>query len=136
MIRRPPRSPLFPSPTLFRSGLPFHNPADDSAEMQYLRDRRTALGGALPRRETVCDRVPVPALEQYAQFALAPAGKEMSTTMAFVRMLGGLLKDAQLGPRIVPIVADEARTFGMADRKSTRLNSSHLVNSYAVLSLK
>jgi len=96
-------------------GLAFHKPADDSAEMQYLRDRRTALGGALPRRETVCDRVPVPALDQYAQFALAPAGKEMSTTMAFVRMLGGLLKDAQLGPRIVPIVADEARTFGMAN---------------------
>ena len=96
-------------------GLAFHKPADDSAEMQYLRERRTALGGALPRRETVCDRVPVPALEQYAQFALAPAGKEMSTTMAFVRMLGSLLKDAQLGPRIVPIVADEARTFGMAN---------------------
>ncbi|MDR0204294.1 MAG: alpha-ketoglutarate dehydrogenase [Delftia acidovorans] len=96
-------------------GLAFHRPADDSPEMRYLRDRRTALGGALPRRETVCDRVPVPALEQYAQFALAPAGKEISTTMAFVRMLGGLLKDAQLGPRIVPIVADEARTFGMAN---------------------
>ena len=96
-------------------GLAFHKPADDSAEMQYLRERRTALGGALPRRETVCDRVPVPALEQYAQFALASAGKEMSTTMAFVRMLGSLLKDAQLGPRIVPIVADEARTFGMAN---------------------
>ncbi len=96
-------------------GLAFHKPADDSAEMQYLRDRRTALGGALPRRETVCEPVPVPALDQYAQFALAPAGKEMSTTMAFVRMLGGLLKDAQLGPRIVPIVADEARTFGMAN---------------------
>jgi pyruvate dehydrogenase E1 component len=96
-------------------GLAFHKPAEDSAEMQYLRARRAALGGALPRRETVCDPVPVPPVGQYAQFALAPGGKEMSTTMAFVRMLGSLLKDAQLGPRIVPIVADEARTFGMAN---------------------
>ena len=96
-------------------GLAFYKPADDSPEMQYLRTRRAALGGALPSRETVCDTVPVPALAQYAQFALAPGGKEMSTTMAFVRMLGSLLKDAQLGPRIVPIVADEARTFGMAN---------------------
>jgi pyruvate dehydrogenase E1 component len=59
--------------------------------------------------------VPVPAAESYAQFALQAGGKEMSTTMAFVRLLGNLLKDAQLGPRIVPIVADEARTFGMAN---------------------
>ncbi|WP_298210039.1 alpha-ketoglutarate dehydrogenase [Acidovorax sp.] len=95
--------------------LAFYKPADDSPEMQYLRDRRAALGGALPRRETACDVVPVPAIAQYAQFALAADGKEMSTTMAFVRMLGTLLKDAQLGPRIVPIVADEARTFGMAN---------------------
>jgi pyruvate dehydrogenase E1 component len=59
--------------------------------------------------------VPVPALASYAQFALQAAGKEMSTTMAFVRLLGNLLKDKALGPRIVPIVADEARTFGMAN---------------------
>src|SRR6185436_15484511 len=56
-----------------------------------------------------------PGIAAYAQFAVAAAGKEMSTTMAFVRMLGALLKDAALGPRIVPIVADEARTFGMAN---------------------
>jgi pyruvate dehydrogenase E1 component len=59
--------------------------------------------------------VPVPAIDSYAQFALKADGKEMSTTMAFVRMLGTLLKDPTLGPRIVPIVADEARTFGMAN---------------------
>jgi pyruvate dehydrogenase E1 component len=59
--------------------------------------------------------VDIPALPSYAQFALAADGKEMSTTMAFVRMLGGLLKDPALGPKIVPIVADEARTFGMAN---------------------
>jgi pyruvate dehydrogenase E1 component len=59
--------------------------------------------------------VPVPALADVAGFALQAAGKEMSTTMAFVRLLGALLKDAALGPRVVPIVADEARTFGMAN---------------------
>ncbi|WP_416560050.1 alpha-ketoglutarate dehydrogenase [Limnohabitans sp. yimb22184] len=96
-------------------GLAFYKPADDSAEMRYLREHRARLGGSLPRRETVCDRLPVPALASYGQFALQADGKDMSTTMAFVRMLGNLLKDPQLGPRIVPIVADEARTFGMAN---------------------
>ncbi|WP_404302210.1 alpha-ketoglutarate dehydrogenase [Alicycliphilus denitrificans] len=95
--------------------LEFLKPAQDSAEMHYLQARRQALGGYLPRRESACAPLPVPPLASYAQFALAPQAKEMSTTMAFVRMLGSLLKDAQLGPRIVPIVADEARTFGMAN---------------------
>jgi pyruvate dehydrogenase E1 component len=96
-------------------GLAFYKPTDDSAEMRYLREHRARLGGSLPKRETVCDRLPVPALASYGQFALQADGKEMSTTMAFVRMLGNLLKDSTLGPRIVPIVADEARTFGMAN---------------------
>ena len=96
-------------------GLEFFKPAEDSPEMRYLREHRTALGGAMPKRETACDVVPVPAIDSYAQFALKADGKEMSTTMAFVRMLGTLLKDPTLGPRIVPIVADEARTFGMAN---------------------
>lgn len=95
--------------------LAFYKPAADSAEMQYMHARRAALGGYLPRRETAADTVDIPALPAYAQFALAADGKEMSTTMAFVRMLGGLLKDSALGPKIVPIVADEARTFGMAN---------------------
>ncbi len=95
--------------------LAFIKPAQDSAEMRYLLDHRAALGGAMPRRETACAVVPVPPIDSYAQFALKADGKEMSTTMAFVRMLGALLKDNQLGPRIVPIVADEARTFGMAN---------------------
>jgi pyruvate dehydrogenase E1 component len=97
------------------TSLAFYKPADDSEEMRYLRARREALGGYLPRRETRCERVPVPELAAYARFATQAAGKEMSTTMAFVRMLGSLLKDRALGPRIVPIVADEARTFGMAN---------------------
>jgi pyruvate dehydrogenase E1 component len=95
--------------------LDFYKPAADSAEMQYLHARRAALGGYLPRRETVAQALTVPPLSTYASFALAAGGKEMSTTMAFVRMLGALLKDPALGPRIVPIVADEARTFGMAN---------------------
>jgi pyruvate dehydrogenase E1 component len=97
------------------TGLAFYKPAHDSEEMLYLHAQRKALGGYLPRRETRCDPVAVPALSAFAAFATQPDGKEMSTTMAFVRMLGSLLKDPALGPRIVPIVADEARTFGMAN---------------------
>ncbi len=97
------------------TSLSFYKPAPDSVEMQYLLSHRQALGGYLPKRETHCDIVPVPDLKDYCAFALNADGKEMSTTMAFVRMLGNLLKDPVLGPRIVPIVADEARTFGMAN---------------------
>jgi pyruvate dehydrogenase E1 component len=93
--------------------LAFYKPADDSAEIRYLQSRRRALGGALPARRGDCPQVPVPPLEATSAFALHADGKEMSTTMAFVRVLGNLLKDPLLGPRIVPIVADEARTFGM-----------------------
>ena len=95
--------------------LAFFKPADDSPELRYMKARRDALGGPMPRRETRCDVVSKPDLMAYARFAVAADGKEMSTTMAFVRMLGALLKDRSLGPRIVPIVADEARTFGMAN---------------------
>ena len=95
--------------------LAFYKPAADSAEMKYLLAHRQALGGYLPKRDSECEIVAVPAIEQYSAFALNAEGKEMSTTMAFVRMLGNLLKDPALGPRIVPIVADEARTFGMAN---------------------
>ncbi|SEB11834.1 alpha-ketoglutarate dehydrogenase [Variovorax sp. YR216] len=93
----------------------FYRPADDSPEMHYLLGHRAALGGSMPRRETACEVVAKPDISAYAQFAVAAAGKEMSTTMAFVRMLGNLMKDKALGPRVVPIVADEARTFGMAN---------------------
>jgi pyruvate dehydrogenase E1 component len=94
--------------------LRFYKPPEDSREMAYLRERRAALGGALPRRRREAPTVPIPPLESYATFAVAADGKEMSTTMAAVRLLGNLLKDKTLGPAIVPIVADEARTFGMA----------------------
>jgi pyruvate dehydrogenase E1 component len=95
--------------------LAFYKPAEECAQMQYLHARREALGGYLPKRETACDVLPVPELDSYAKFATQAGGKEMSTTMAFVRLLGNLLKNKDLGRRIVPIVADEARTFGMAN---------------------
>lgn len=95
--------------------LRFYRPAEDSQEMRYLRERRSALGGYLPARNKGSEHVAIPAMADYARFAFEADGKEMSTTMAVVRMLGGLLKDKELGPRIVPIVADEARTFGMAN---------------------
>ncbi|MCP1496461.1 pyruvate dehydrogenase E1 component [Pseudomonas migulae] len=96
------------------ASLSFFKPADDSAEMRYLHERRRALGGYMPSRPVTSTSLAVPDVSSYAGFAIAAEGKEMSTTMAFVRMLSGLLRDKQLGPRIVPIVADEARTFGMA----------------------
>jgi pyruvate dehydrogenase E1 component len=95
--------------------LSFFKPSDDSLELRYLRERRHALGGYVPSRSQRAAPVNVPPVMVYAGFATLAAGKEMSTTMAFVRMLTNLLKDKALGPRIVPIVADEARTFGMAN---------------------
>jgi pyruvate dehydrogenase E1 component len=95
--------------------LAFFKPDAESPEMQYLHAKRKALGGYLPQRHTDCGSLSVPALDSYANFALNADGKDMSTTMAFVRLLGQLLKDPVLGPRVVPIVADEARTFGMAN---------------------
>ena len=94
--------------------LEFYRPAETSPELRYLRKRREALGGFLPSRRLGSQRLDIPPLENYSQFALQPSGKGMSTTMAAVRLLSALLKDKSLGPRIVPIVADEARTFGMA----------------------
>ena len=95
------------------AALRFYKPPETSRELQYLAERRAILGGPLPSRRRDAPAVPVPRFESYAAFALSAAGKEMSTTMAAVRMLGILLRDKQLGRRIVPIVADEARTFGM-----------------------
>ncbi|MFO0443037.1 MAG: pyruvate dehydrogenase (acetyl-transferring), homodimeric type, partial [Betaproteobacteria bacterium] len=94
----------------------FVRPAPDSPEARYLHERRAALGGPLPARlpQAAESPLPVPPAARVAAFALQAEGKAMSTTMAFVRLLGNLLKEPVLGPRIVPIVADEARTFGMA----------------------
>ncbi|WP_175803754.1 alpha-ketoglutarate dehydrogenase [Burkholderia ambifaria] len=95
--------------------LKFYKPAEDSPEMRYLHARRAALGGYLPRRRTAASKgLTVPSMPAWGAFALNAAGREMSTTMALVRMLAALIKDRDIGSRVVPIVADEARTFGMA----------------------
>jgi pyruvate dehydrogenase E1 component len=96
--------------------LPLYKPADDSPEMRYLRERREALGGgALPvRRRKSGNGLKVPELSLFENFLTeGSGGREISTTMAFVRMLSSLIKDKNLGKQVVPIVPDEARTFGM-----------------------
>lgn len=95
--------------------LPYFKPAEDSPEMKYLHERRKALGGYLPKRRTKADEtLPVPGLEMFKPVLEATAeGREISTTQAFVRILNQILRDKQLGPRVVPILADESRTFGM-----------------------
>jgi pyruvate dehydrogenase E1 component len=95
--------------------MPFYKPGDDTPEMQYLLERRKALGGFLPsRRVKSTETFKVPTLDAF-KAVLEPTaeGREISTTQAFVRVLTQLLRDKELGPRIVPIVPDEARTFGM-----------------------
>ncbi len=95
--------------------IPFYKPADDTVEMRYLHERRQALGGYLPKRRTRADeRLEVPPLETF-KAVLEPTaeGREISTTQAYVRFLTQLLRDKALGPRAVPILVDEARTFGM-----------------------
>ncbi len=91
----------------------FYRPLPESAEARYLHERRAELGGYLPARSATTPVLAVPPLSAYAAFAVAGSEKESSTTMAFVRILSGLIRDRELGPRVVPIVADEARTFGM-----------------------
>ena len=90
----------------------FYRPADSSTELDYLMKRRAALGGFLPRREVACEHLEPPPLELFADM-LKGSEREVSTTMVVVRMLSKLLRDKKLGRFIVPIVPDEARTFGM-----------------------
>ncbi len=95
--------------------VPLFKPPENSPEMRYLHERRRALGGYLPQRRRRADeKLPVPALDVFAPVLEPTAeGREISTTQAFVRILTQLLRDKTLGPRVVPIVPDEARTFGM-----------------------
>ncbi len=95
--------------------LKFIRPAEDSAEMKYLRERREALNGYLPKRRLKSDHpLAVPALSAFnAQLEATQEGREISTTMSFVRMLNTMLKDKSIGKNIVPILVDESRTFGM-----------------------
>lgn len=93
--------------------IPFYRPPEDSPEIQYLRKQREALGGCLPARTADFQALTTPKLEAFASVMQGTGDREISTTMAFVRILSVLLKDKELGPRIVPIVPDECRTFGM-----------------------
>ena len=93
-------------------GVPFYKPADDSTEMKYLHERRKALGGFVPERRVAPCPLMEPPAELFAEFDKGSEGRPASTTMVFVRILARLLRDKTIGPRVVPIVPDEARTFG------------------------
>ena len=95
------------------ASVPYYRPAEDSEEIRYLRERRKALGGFLPQRRTAAPSLQVPGLDAFASLLESSGDREFSTTMALVRILGVLLKDKAIGAHVVPIVPDEARTFGM-----------------------
>jgi pyruvate dehydrogenase E1 component len=104
-----------PIPDSELSKIPFYKPADDTPEMRYLHERRKALGGYLPHRRTKADEsFTVPSIDTFkAVMDPTAEGREISTTQAYVRFLTQLLRDQAIGPRVVPILVDEARTFGM-----------------------
>ncbi|MFL2542726.1 MAG: pyruvate dehydrogenase (acetyl-transferring), homodimeric type [Candidatus Latescibacterota bacterium] len=93
--------------------LAFYRPSEDSPEIRYLLERREALGGFVPQRQVENAPVSIPDIALFAEFAAGTGDREASSTMLFVRILAQLLRDESLGERIVPIVPDEARTFGM-----------------------
>ncbi len=94
--------------------IPFYHPGENSPEVQYMKERRAALGGFLPRRRRTADQTfEVPALDKFERLLKSTGEREISTTMAFVQALNILLRDKVIGPHVVPIVGDEARTFGM-----------------------
>ena len=95
------------------AGLSFRKPAEDSEEMRYLQERRVALGGYLPARSSLAPPLTVPPLEAFNTLLEGTGDREISTTMALVRMMTTLVKDKNIGRHVVPIVPDEARTFGM-----------------------
>jgi pyruvate dehydrogenase E1 component len=92
---------------------PFYRPPEDSAEIKYIRERRAALGGYLPRRSVHCPPLKAEFDELFEEFAGGTDDRKASTTMVFVRMLSKMLRDPEIGELVVPIVPDEARTFGM-----------------------
>jgi len=94
--------------------LPYYLPPEDSEEMKYIQEKRAALGGYVPqRREAFTEKLAIPELSAFDAVLKGSGDREISTTMAFVRVLNTLVKDKQIGKRVVPIVPDEARTFGM-----------------------
>lgn len=92
---------------------PYYRPAEDSAEAKYLQERRAALGGSIPSRRKISRPLPQPDDSVYESVRRGSGHQEIATTMAFVRMLKDLIKDPGIGSRLVPIIPDEARTFGM-----------------------
>ena len=96
------------------SGLPpYYHPGPHSAEIEYMRERRAALGGSLPQRVVRRASLPQPPAKVYDELKAGSGKQPVATTMAFVRLLKDLMKDKEMGPRFVPVVPDEARTFGM-----------------------
>jgi len=93
--------------------VPYYRPAPDSPEMRYMRQRREELGGQIPARRAEMELLDTPPLTDFDNQLKGSGKREISTTMAFVRVLSGLVKDKSIGERVVPIVPDEARTFGM-----------------------
>ncbi|RLQ23658.1 pyruvate dehydrogenase (acetyl-transferring), homodimeric type [Seongchinamella sediminis] len=93
--------------------VPYYRPEPDSPEMRYMRQRREELGGLIPSRRSAMELLKTPPLEAFAKQLESSGKREISTTMAFVRLLSSLVKDKEMGERVVPIVPDEARTFGM-----------------------
>ena len=92
---------------------PYYHPGPDAPEIQYLQERRRQLGGPLPRRVVIAKPLETPGASVFGEFASGSAGQEVSTTMAFAKLLRNLLRDPVIGDRIVPIIPDEARTFGL-----------------------
>ncbi|EAQ98334.1 pyruvate dehydrogenase (acetyl-transferring), homodimeric type [Congregibacter litoralis] len=95
------------------ASVPYYKPDENSPEMRYMRERRRELGGCVPARRSEAQVLPVPGLDAFSSQTKSSGDRQVSTTMAFVRMLSTLAKDKAIGHRVVPIVPDEARTFGM-----------------------
>lgn len=102
-----------PLPDSDLEAVPYYRPAEDSPEMRYLKERRAALGGSFPSRQSDFTALKVPKLDIFSNVLKGTGDREISTTMAFVRILSAIIKDKEVGNRVVPIVPDEARTFGM-----------------------
>ena len=102
-----------PLPDSELEAVPYYRPAEDSPEMRYLKERRAALGGSFPSRQSDFTALKVPKLDIFSNVLKGTGDRGISTTMAFVRILSAIIKDKEVGNRVVPIVPDEARTFGM-----------------------
>ena len=120
-LKKPPKEALvafrdryrLPIPDEKLEEAPFYKPPEESAEMMYLRERREALGGFVPQRRSDVPALEIPPFETFASQTEGTGDREISTTMAFVRLLTALTRDEKIGSHVVPIVPDEARTFGM-----------------------